>query len=301
MSNLLSNFVSLTIAVGCFLGASPINAAAEPDIVPERSTEVRSVIELVSYTDFAPYITDTLPGGGMISEIVRAAFAHENIALKVNNVPWKRAYRLVIQGQVIGGFSWVYTPERANLFHLSDALFADTNILYTTLPDVQDVASLEARVRSGKVTILCIPHGWTVAPIFTELIEAGLFTRVAPEKISSCLELMNGGRAHFISVSPLTVAYELNALQKRAGDHSKVISTLHLVPPLLDTPSTLHVIFAKTGEGKRAAAQFQRGFDAIVSNGIYVEIIERYLTMYPSVDRQHVFENLARVGLTPKR
>lgn len=67
----------------------------------------------------------------------------------------------------------------------------------------------------GETTVICIPLGWTMPERFKHLVASGIVSRVAPEKIASCLELMRSGRVHILNVPPLTVYYELNALIKR--------------------------------------------------------------------------------------
>ena len=62
-------------------------------------------------------------------------------------------------------------------------------------------------------------------------------------------------------------------------------------------PATTHILFSRTKEGTAAAKVFEKGFDAIVSKGIYRGIIERHLDLYLEIDRDQILRDLRTVGL----
>lgn len=106
--------------------------------VTAQLVKADDTVRLLSYTDYAPYVSDKVLEGGMMTQVIRAAYADQGVTLQVIFVPRKRGYRMVQQGEALGAFSWQRTKEREHNFIVSSALFADSNLIYTTLGDFND-------------------------------------------------------------------------------------------------------------------------------------------------------------------
>jgi len=276
----------IVIICACAAGFGQLLAADEP-------------VRLLTYTDYAPYVSDKVPEGGMLTEVIKTAYAEQGVELEVVYVPWKRGYRMVQEGEAIGTFSWQRTKDRERDFLLSDALFADSNLIFTTLADFKQIEDLRSRHKRGETSIICIPLGWTIPARFKALVEEKIVARVAPEKIGSCLELMHGGRAHILNIPPLTVYFEMNALAERLSVERDVIPGFRVVDFDPGPLATTHILFARTKEGAAAAAIFKKGFQAILANGQYSKIIKQHLALYPGMGREQVLKDLKEIGLLP--
>jgi len=238
-----------------------------------------------------------VPGGGMLTEVIQAAFSHQQARLTINYMPWKRGYRMVLDGKAAGTFTWQKTEEREKLFNLSAPLFADANLIYTTLPEFNRMIDLDERHKHGQQTVICIPLGWTVPREFVSRLEQSVVQRISPEKIGPCLELMRSGRAHILNVPPLTVHYELKVLAGKLGLKENPVPGLRLIEAGAEAPATTHILFARTKAGEAAATVFKKGFDGIINNGTYQAIITRHLDLYTGIDRARIFADLKSLGL----
>lgn len=78
-------------------------------------------IEL-STLDWPPYIGAELPDHGHIYQIVEQAFSRQNIAIKVQFLPWARAMEVARNGQVAGVFPEYHEARRKQDFAFSDPL-----------------------------------------------------------------------------------------------------------------------------------------------------------------------------------
>ncbi|MFC7421346.1 substrate-binding periplasmic protein [Iodobacter arcticus] len=72
--------------------------------------------------EFQPYLSKSLQNEGFISKIIRAAFKQENVMVSIAYYPWKRSYNMVKKGEADLTPYWVKTPEREQLFILSDPI-----------------------------------------------------------------------------------------------------------------------------------------------------------------------------------
>jgi len=70
--------------------------------------------------EWPPYQSEELKYAGVASRIVTEAFALEGIKVEFGYFPWKRSYKLAETGQWDGTFLWFDTPERREIFYISD-------------------------------------------------------------------------------------------------------------------------------------------------------------------------------------
>ncbi|MCX7208569.1 MAG: transporter substrate-binding domain-containing protein [Proteobacteria bacterium] len=72
--------------------------------------------------EFQPYLSKSLRNEGFITQIIKAAFKQQNVAVSIAYYPWKRSYNMVIKGEADLTPYWVKTQEREQLFILSDPI-----------------------------------------------------------------------------------------------------------------------------------------------------------------------------------
>jgi hypothetical protein len=132
---------------------------------------------------------------------------------------------------------------------------------------------------------------------FAPFVENGVLTRVAPEKVGSCIDLIRSGRVHILNIPPLTIHYQLLALMQKLGVKESPIPSLRVLKMDPTIPATTHILFARTIEGRAAATVFEKGFAAIVADGTYRSIVERHLAYYSDIDRGKIFSDLRQLGL----
>jgi len=87
--------------------------------------------------DWPPYVSQSLPGRGPVTEIVVAAFAAAGRGTEIEFLPWKRCELNLAEGEAFGAFPYVRSPAREQAFDFSDSfmLFEDRFFyLKTRLP-----------------------------------------------------------------------------------------------------------------------------------------------------------------------
>ncbi len=81
--------------------------------------------------EYAPYISETLPHGGVAARIVTEAFEAVGYQVEISYFPWKRAYLEAQEGKNYEGtLVWFKTDERLQHFHFSDAVIKEEQVFF---------------------------------------------------------------------------------------------------------------------------------------------------------------------------
>jgi len=87
-----------------------------------RSLAADPVVLLASL-EWPPYVSEPLPGQGIISQRVRMALAREGYQLQIRFLPWKRAVAMVQHSTSYAGvFPEYASPQREREFYCSDPI-----------------------------------------------------------------------------------------------------------------------------------------------------------------------------------
>lgn len=89
--------------------------------------------ELIHITngEWPPYLSQSLPGFGLASQIVKEAFEAENIKVKWLFAPWARSYELAKnENQWYASAVWSDAPDARQHFHFSDEVITTSNVFY---------------------------------------------------------------------------------------------------------------------------------------------------------------------------
>lgn len=257
-------------------------------------------ISLVTYKDFPPFVTDALPGGGFINEIVLASFDAAGIEVNISYVPWKRSYRAVARGEYLASHSWAHSVEREKDFHFSMPLFSIANRLLTTIPDLKNWEQLTKNRTPDDLIILCTPIGWKVAIELEEMIENGSITMMTPSQPRSCMELMRAERTDLIYMPEITAAYHLEMIRKEESRHpTRAWPEIKAVTMPSGEQNTQHVIFTKTDIGLNYRDRFDQGFKKIVKDGTYLKILNRFLSKLDNSEQNHILLDQINAGIIP--
>ena len=81
--------------------------------------------------EWAPYLSEKLPGYGTASQIVQEAFEKEGIDVNYGFFTWARAYEEAKKGtEWQASVIWTRNDERAELFYFSDPVIALSDVLF---------------------------------------------------------------------------------------------------------------------------------------------------------------------------
>jgi polar amino acid transport system substrate-binding protein len=92
-------------------------AEASPADVEPSATVARLTVE-----EYPPFTSKYMQGKGLLSTVVREAFALEGIGVELNFFPGSRAFRAAKHGSYDGTFNWADRKDRHAFFYYSDWL-----------------------------------------------------------------------------------------------------------------------------------------------------------------------------------
>lgn len=207
-------------------------------------------------TDWAPYYSPDLPGGGHVTEITREAFKRVGYELQVSWMPWKRAQLEVANGRFMGLLGAYRTSEREAyaLYHDDPVSMALTGIFGT------DDQNIEAETLDHlKDQTIALLRGTSIS---SEFDQADL-TKYYVNSEESVLKVLLAGRANLVAGD----YYVFREIMKdlRPGAPLKAVIIL--------SQEGIYNAFSKRVEGHETIVRdFNRGLEMIKSDGTYDRI-----------------------------
>lgn len=255
---------------------------------------------VATFKDFPPYITDTEPGDGILSVVVKESFARAGISPSYTLVPWRRSQRAVMIGEMQASYSWAYSADRDRDFYLSAPIFSISNQLLTTYQDVTTWQQLGDPSIVGNKPILCVPVGWKIADEIKDLINRNLLQRMSPGHPRYCMELFRAQRTNIVYMPRMTAVHYLNQMQEdNQTAETKPWPDLYGIEVPSGIANTQHALFTRNEAGLALRDAFNRGFNDLVSSGRYREILESYLARYPEEEREAIYQEQIKAGILP--
>lgn len=219
--------------------------------------------KVVTGPDFRPFTDPSLPNGGLLTEIVTAAFAEAGVAIApIEFLPWKRGYGDTLERKVDATFPYLKSAEREGEMEFSDSAYdvravavfaADSNLDYTG-PE-----SLKGRS-------ICLPLGYDLK---ATVDNAEVTVGAQPRDLSQCAKIVAAHRADFFVENTFTVRQIIKE-QDAAKDLKIASQPIH--------SNSNHVIVAKSHpKAKEILAAFNEGLAKLKASGKYNEIVTRHL------------------------
>ncbi|OKH87440.1 hypothetical protein LF95_11555 [Thalassospira sp. TSL5-1] len=212
-------------------------------------------------TEFPPYSSESLPGQGIASIIVRAAFAHENMAAHIIFRPWQRSLQ---------NFNTNIAPGTG---HRPDAIFP----VYDDTQNKRRFLLSRAIVRSAvgfvyyrgakfdwqtldDLTDLTIGtvRGYTTREDFDQYVQQEKLHVVETHDDATLLRLLSAGRVDVAVMDQQVMRHILDTNQ----DFDQNRRWFYFHPTILEN-KTLHVGFHRTPEGKMLRDAFDHGLRAL--------------------------------------
>jgi len=243
-------------------------------------------LDLVTGSDYAPYTGDELPGGGLVTELVRRAFAVGGRRYDVRFMPWKRGYDGVVAGRFLATFPYVRTPEREREVLFSDPVMEVRQFVYLSnrsgmdfhgrggeptggRPGAGDSGSLE----DFQGRTICLPVGYALPAGLEAMVDQGRLTRQTPSDLGACVRMVATGRADVLVIDEFSGA----AAIQRSGlaDDIRVADRPFAVV-------TLHVVVGRATPGADATvAAFNDGLKTLKHQGVYSQLLASH-TLQPA-------------------
>jgi len=172
----------------------PLNASSSNDdmaIPPQRL--------IFASSEYLPHYGTDLPKQGAMIEIIRRAFALQNVQIEIAFMPFARALHDTQQGQYAGVIAVWHTPERAAHFLYSEPIYANEIVLFKRANAFNHISDVAELLRSDGT--LGLVTGYAQHPVLLQsslqkvsvATDAQVFKMLARERVDVVpADLQNG-------------------------------------------------------------------------------------------------------------
>lgn len=223
-------------------------------------------LELVSGPGYAPFADPDLPEGGMLTEVVRKAYAGIGVSATVTFLPWKRGYSEAAEGRYTATYPYVLTDDRARDFLFSDPLYIVKRRVYLSVATGMRYSGLDdLRGRTG-----CMEIGSTLPNEVEAMIQRGEVRAERPPDLQSCARMLAVGRADFFIINEQAA----NDFIRKSGVPREAIRAVET--PYGETGQ--HLLISRRLPGaEKALATFNAALARLKASGEYDTIVDKHL------------------------
>lgn len=213
---------------------------------------------------YIPYVYDSGKKGGVVADIVVAAFAEAGIEAVIWYRPWRRCAMLVEDGTVLGAFPYGITSRRKAYAWFSDEIWQCRNVFFY-LKGRRGNLDFESLVDLRRFSI-----AGTSGNYYEDVFDqAGLHVDYAPGEASGVRKVWEM-RADLFAEDEL-VGWSLIA--RLFPDSAHMFASTPT--PWNINPQSL-MVSKKYPGADRYLARFNEGLAAIRANGVYAAIVDSY-------------------------
>lgn len=215
-------------------------------------------------SDWEPFYSSNLESGGVVAELVQAAFLRGGHESSLNWYPWVRALRMVEYGAADVVMGAYYSKERAEIFNYSEPFFSiDVGFIALKSLGIEKYESL----RSLESYSIGVIRGWVYTQEFDT---ADYLTKhiLANQNIS--VRMLFAKRVEIVAASIPVFKHEAR-LVTTSKDQKTVV-----LRPLLDS-KPLHLMFSKAiPNSLELVKNFNFGMASIRADGTFQKILDKH-------------------------
>ena len=297
--------VGMKLTIPCADGSDPtVEAAAAPEPAPEAVVETVAepvvtataepvveaaidppatpvdlpMLKFLTGGNYAPFVDEKLPEGGMMVEIIKAAMARgdagQDIKFTVINDWGAHLTELLPSGAYDAGFPW-FLPDCTKLDLFSDATKARCTEFDASEPLFEIAVGFYAKPgnpASSATTYddlkgkrLCRPDGWFTFDLEAQgLVEPAVTMLVAPTQVE-CWRALEADKVDVVTFDALPAEADIATL--------KISDNVKEIMPLAGVVSS-HVFIPKTNpNGKAYLAMLNKGLTDMRADGTWFSIV----------------------------
>ncbi|NKD55712.1 MULTISPECIES: substrate-binding periplasmic protein [unclassified Haematospirillum] len=218
--------------------------------------------------DYPPYSGQTLPGGGISTQLVMAAFKAANMAEpEILWESWKRGYERSKGGEIAATFPYAKDDEREQHFLFTDPLHIDQVSFFTRSLDIDAVNGSWASMK------ICIPQGWIVET-YREIMDTFSLTLQQPASMEHCMKMLQGKRVDLVPCATIVGIYEI----KQAFGSTEGFTAS---PHHRRENRTYLMISRAWPDADKLVESFNMGLKSIRESGEYARITKEYTLKSP--------------------
>lgn len=210
--------------------------------------------------EMPPYASEHLEHYGFFCHIITEIFAKENITVKYEIVPWKRAIVMSERGKMHGTPGWYSTPEREKIFYVSDPLVDDTQSFFHLKAYKFDWNTIE----DLKGTRIGATLGYNYGEAFAKAEKEG---KIYVERIAEDERNFRKLLKKRIDIFPMNTFTGYSMLKRMFKPETISLFTHHPKPVRV---ATLHLLLSRNIPiNKELVRIFNKGLKALRESGRY--------------------------------
>jgi len=212
----------------------------------------------VDLGEWEPLISKSYKYYGVVSRIVEEAFALEGINVEYRWVPWKRAYKEVLQGKSLASPGWSKSEEREKEVLFSESVFEKYQVFFhlKSFPFQWESYDDLKKYKIG------VTRGYFYGEEFKEAVENG---KIKVDVTTTDEQNFKKLVYNRFDIFPVNLITSYHIARKSLSPTELELITYH--PKNLAPPSTNHVIFVKNEKGERILQLFNKGLNRLKESG----------------------------------
>jgi polar amino acid transport system substrate-binding protein len=231
--------------------------------IPVHATE----FNLVTGDQYAPFTDQSLPQGGMISEMMKVIFQKMGHAVNIDFKPWKRGYTEAREGLYLGTFPYAKTDERLREFLYSEPLYVVREVFYVR----RDATIHYAQDKDLTGLTVCRPIGYLLRDI-QPLLDAKIVTLQQPPHLENCFRMLENKRVDLVVINETVGKEVVSSIYGSSGQNT--FKTLEKSLAEL----SLHFIISKQNpDGPAYIQAFNKALEELKRDGILGAIVSKHL------------------------
>ncbi len=215
-------------------------------------------------TDWEPYYASTLESGGVVAELVRAAFLRGGHETSLSWYPWIRAMKMAQYGSADVVMGAYYSEERAEVYNFSEPIISvDVGLIALKSLGIDRYDGL----RSLESYTIGLMRGW----VYTQEFDTADFLKkqILVNQVFA-VRMLFAKRVDIVAASILVFKREAKLLAHRNDQDIVVLS------PLLDS-KPLYLMFSKAiPNSLELVKSFNEGMASIRTDGTFQEILDKH-------------------------
>ena len=220
-------------------------------------------IRMVS-TDWEPFYSSKLENGGVVAELVQAAFLEGSHESSLSWYPWARAMQMVEHGAADVVMGAYYSKERARIFNYSEPFFSvDVGLIALKSLGIDKYKELQALEPYN----FGVMRGWVYTRKFDT---ADFLKKQILVNQTFAVRMLFAKRVDIVAASIQVFKHEASLLMDTKGQDIVVLS------PLLDS-KPLYLMFSKTiPNSLELVKSFNLGMARIRADDTFQKILDKH-------------------------
>jgi len=215
-------------------------------------------------TDWAPYYASTLDSGGVIAELVHAAFQRAGHESSVSWYSWITAMKIAKNGSADAVLGAYYSEERAEVFNYSDPIFSvDVGLIALKSLNVEKYKGL----RSLKPYSIGVMRGWVYTKEFDN---ADYLNKFLVVNQIFAVRMLFAKQIDIVAASTSVFKHEEKFLTDIKGEEAVVLN------PLLDSKPLYIIVSKKIPNSLELVKSFNAGLASIRADGTFQKILDKH-------------------------